>query len=81
VAGGRAGRALRKEATSVVDEKKPRRFGAIGINCIRASYFSLFLSTIEVDLGGGIKIGRYLAELLENVFSIKSLNFNLKEVL
>jgi hypothetical protein len=52
VAGRRAGRASRREATSVVDEKKPRRFGAIGINWIRASYFSLFLSIIEVDLGG-----------------------------
>jgi hypothetical protein len=43
-------------------------------------FFFLFLCTNEVGLGG-IKTVRYLVGLLEKVFSIKSINFDLGVVL
>jgi hypothetical protein len=47
---------------------------------IRGAQFSLFLGTNKGGLGG-IKIGSYLGELLESIFLIISLNFNLRSFL
>jgi hypothetical protein len=43
-------------------------------------FFPPFLFTIEEGLGG-IKTGRYLGELLDNLFLINSLNFDLGTLL
>jgi hypothetical protein len=41
---------------------------------------SLFVFTIEIKFRGGIKTRRYLGKLLEKVFLLNSLNFNLGRV-
>jgi hypothetical protein len=40
-----------------------------------------YIGTSEGDLGGGIKIETYLGELLEKLFLINSLNFDLRTLL